>query len=124
MELIYRTIDGQEFDNEADAAYHENCIKEGLMMWDRVGNRTDRITDAFMVYFEDEAAAKYFDYLSKEQSGRPDEFDTAYRVGFFVWNEWDAEYRHIESDIIKVMATAFNEVKAEREESKKDVAQF
>ena len=124
MELIYRTIDGQEFDNEADATYHENCIKEGLMMWDRLGGRTDRITDAFVVHFKDETAAKYFDYLSKEQCGQPDEFNTTNRVGFFVWDEWDAEYRHVESSILKVMAIAFNEVKTKREESEKDVAQF
>ena len=124
MELIYRTFDGQEFDNEADAAYHEICIKEGLMMWNRRGCCTDCITDAFVVYFKDEAAARYFDYLSKEQCGQPDEFSTAYRVGFFVWDEWDAEYRHVEFDIIKVMAIAFDEVRAKREENEKDAAQF
>ena len=124
MELIYRTIDGQEFDNEADAAYHEICIKEGLMMWDRWGKRVDLTANAFMVYFKDEMAAKYFDYLTKEQCGQPDEFSTTNRVGFFVWDEWDAEYHHVESDIIKVMAIAFNEVKAKREENEKDVAQF
>lgn len=124
MELIYRTIDKQEFDNEADAAYHENCIKEGLVMWDRLGCHTDRVTDAFVIYFKDEASAKYFDFLGNEQQGRPDEFDTTNRIGFFIWDEWDAEYYQIEPDTMKVLAMAFNEVKTKKEEEEKDVAQF
>ena len=71
MELIYRTFDGKEFDNEADAAYHENCIKDGLMMWDRLGNPTDKISDAFIVYFKNANAAAYFDVLAKEQCLMP-----------------------------------------------------
>lgn len=123
MELIYRTVDGQEFDNEADAAYHENCIKEGLMMWDRLGGHTEHIIDAFVVYFKDDAAAKYFDYLSEKQRGKLDEFSTTSRIGFFLWDEWAEEYRHIDSEVIKVMAIAFNEVKTKKEDEK-DAAQF
>ena len=114
MELIYRTFDGKEFDNEADAAYHENCIKDGLMMWDRLGNPTDKISDALIVYFKNTNAAEYFDVLAKEQCGHPDEFDTTTRIGFYVWDEWDAEYRHVEADIVKMLSIAYKSVK-ERE---------
>ena len=117
MELIYRTIDGIEFDNEADAAYHETLLFGGLRMWDRFGGGTNFVTDAYVVYFKNEDAAKYFDHLAKEQCGHPDEFDTTNRIGFFVWDEWDSEYRHIESDTVKAIATAFNAVKAESEEN-------
>lgn len=50
----------------------------------------------------------------KSSAATPDEFDTTTRIGFYVWDEWDAEYRHVENDIVKMLSIAYKSVK-ERE---------
>ena len=86
MEIIYRTFDGEEFDNEADAAYHENEIKDGLIMLTIDGEPTDRTEATCFLYCKTEKARVCFAHLAEEQSDETVKFDTDKMTGFFFWD--------------------------------------
>ena len=115
MELIYRTIDGKEFNDETEAVHHETCIKDGLLMWDKNGERTDNSLDAYLIYCATVRAADYFDVLSHELQGSADEFSSSNRVGYHIWDEANANYKRVPETIVQIIAKAWNEIK-EREE--------
>ena len=116
MELIYRTIDGKEFDNEIEAVHHETCLKDGLMMWDKDGERTDNSLDAYLVYCATVRAADYFDALSNELQGTIDEFTSTNRVGYHVWDAANANYKRIPDDIVQLLVKAAADVKEKEEQ--------
>ena len=106
MELIYRTIDGKEFDNEADASYHEQVvINEMVQMFDPQGNPTTDPDYAMAVFLHGGEAADAFINISNKAGvdtngiGPGDE-------GVYVWDSLDVEYKYIEIESLRAAYSA------------------
>ena len=98
MEIIYRTIDGQEFDNEADACYHESVLHDSLKMWSRQGNETEYTSQAFCVYIANEEASQLFLHLANAQGDQDANGICGGDYGLFYWDECEATYRYVDED--------------------------
>ena len=112
MELIYRTLDGKEFDNEADAAYHENTILESARWWDRNGKEytlVDGQTNAgFVVYLPNEIATAAFLKLAEMQGDLEAKTIDAELWGIFVWDECQERYVWIDEESFNIIKLAFD----------------
>lgn len=101
METIYRTIDGKEFTNEADATLHESIIKDGVKMWNRSGKLTNQTASAFMLYLADEDASKAFLAMAKAQEDGTASCICEGDYGIFYWDECEGTYRFIDEDELR-----------------------
>lgn len=101
MELIYRTIDGREFDNEADAAYHESTIMDNVIMLNRNNEVVEATSNAFLVWLKDVNANLAFHAMAERQ-GDSDVYSITKGedYGLFYWDEGLEEYRWIDTDMI------------------------
>lgn len=101
MELIYRTIDGKEFDNEADAWYHESVLMDSVIMLNRNNEVVEATSNAFLVWLKDENANLAFHAMAERQ-GDPDvsSITKGEDYGLFYWDEGLEEYRWIDTDMI------------------------
>lgn len=98
MEIIYRTIDGKEFDNEADACYHESMLSDCLKMWNRDGHETKETYQAFCVYIANEEASKLFIHLANVQGDGDANGICVGDYGLFYWDECESTYRYVDED--------------------------
>ena len=98
MEIIYRTIDGKEFNNETEAQHHELMLRDSLKMWNRQGNETSETCQAFCVYIANEEASKLFLHLAKVQGDHDANGICEGDYGLFYWDECEATYRYIDED--------------------------
>lgn len=119
MKIIYRTFDGKEFDNEADACYHESVIRDDIKMWTREGQPATQTIDAFVLYLENEDANKGFFALAREQK------DTLIRgleegedYGLFYWDDCIESYHWIDEEELSVLMVAFDFLKKKHEEAR------
>jgi hypothetical protein len=103
MELIYRTIDGKEFDNEADACYHENeVLGSQIVMFDDEGKRTKKADDAFAVCLAEEGAGEIFPNMTSDGApgiGRND-------WGIYFWDSFDCMYKYIPVEVYRAAKAA------------------
>jgi hypothetical protein len=105
MELVYRTIDGKEFDNEADACYYENSLREKVQMFDPHGNPTNDPFSAMAIFLKGNYAADIFMNIS-EKAGA-DTTGIGYGdEGVYVWDSLDNEYKHIEIESLRAAYSA------------------
>lgn len=116
MEIIYRTFDGKEFDNEADAAYHEHITREAVKMWNREGGEVQDTASGFVVYLPNEEANRAFFAMARAQgdnlvSGIIEGED----FGLFFYDEMNATYRWVDDDERRALTAAFNHI-ARKEE--------
>ena len=101
MELIYRTIDGKEFDNEADAYYYENALLDNVVMLNRNNEVVYNTLNAFLVWLKDENANLAFHALAERQGDSEVKSITKGEdYGLFYWDEGYAEYRWLDTDLI------------------------
>ena len=102
MELIYRTIDGKEFDNEADASYHESVLMGNVIMLNRNNEVVQSTSRAFLVWLKDVNANLAFHAIA-ELEGDPDVSSiTKGEVwGLFYWDEGLEEYRWLDCDMVE-----------------------
>lgn len=109
MEIIYRAIDGKEFDNEADCVYHEQTLGE-YHMWDRMGryvedkNHTDK---AFVLYLPKSLSARVFLEAAKACGDTGVNSLDADCRGLYLWDECSEEYRYIDADEHCALFAAF-----------------
>lgn len=101
MELIYRTIDGKEFNNEADACYHESVLMDSIIMLNRNNEVVQDTSCAFLVWLKDIDANLAFHAMAECQG----DLDVSSIVkgedyGLFYWDEGLEEYRWIDTDMI------------------------
>ena len=100
MQIIYRAIDGKEFDNEADCCYHEHELKDGIIMLDRYGNPTNETCNALFVWLRDEEANVAFHAMARAQGdGLVSSITEGEDYGLFYWDEGYEEYRWIDPDM-------------------------
>jgi hypothetical protein len=101
MELIYRTIDGKEFDNEADACYHENTIMDNVIMLNRNNEVVEVTSNAFLVWLKDKNANLAFHAMAERQGDLDVEsIMKGEDYGLFYWDEGYEGYRWIDTDMI------------------------
>ena len=101
MQIIYKTIDGKEFDNEFDACRHEDCIKDGIIMLDRNGKPTDETCKALFVWLRDVDANLAFHAMAKEQrDGFVSSITEGEDWGLYYWEEGYDEYRWVDKDTL------------------------
>lgn len=106
MELIYRTIDGKEFDNEADASYHEHTIlNEKVQMFDPHGNPTTDPDYAMAVFLSGEYAADTFIKIA-EKDGTDANGISSGDEGVYVWDSLDEAYKYIEIESLRAARAA------------------
>ena len=101
MEIIYRTIDGKEFDNEADACYHENTIMDNVVMLNRNNEVVEVTSNAFLVWLKDVNANLAFHAMAERQGDLDvSSITKGEDYGLFYWDEGLEEYRWIDTDMI------------------------
>lgn len=109
MQIIYRAFDGKEFDNEADCCYHESTLRDSYVMWDRNGKRVEDQTDtekAFVLYLPYVYSAEMFLATAKSMGDTGcNGLDVDCR-GLFFWDEWNEEYRYVDDDERRGIASA------------------
>jgi hypothetical protein len=105
MELIYRTIDGKEFDNEADACYHENTLCEKVQMFDPQGNPTNDPNYAMAVFLSGDYAADIFKNISSKADVSTNGISYG-DEGVYVWDSLDYEYKYIEIESLRAAYSA------------------
>lgn len=101
MEIIYRTIDGKEFDNEDDAWHHESTLTNNVIMLNRNNEVVQDTSCAFLVWLKDVNANLAFHAMAERQ-GDLDVSSIAKGedYGLFYWDEGLEQYRWIDTDII------------------------
>lgn len=115
MKTRYQTIDGEMFDEAADAGIHEEVILSHVRMWDRKGNITFDTNTAVLLHLsENVLAGKIFkkmvkaneiDVLGTEIEHMFDDEDS----GWFYWDEYTETYRYLDTDIVSIVASVINE---------------
>ena len=101
MELIYRTIDGKEFDNEADAWYHESVLMDNVIMLNRNNEVVENTSNAFLVWLKDVNANLAFHAMAEKIGDLDVESITKGEdYGLFYWDEGYEEYRWLDCDMI------------------------
>lgn len=106
MELIYRTIDGKEFDNEADACYHEHLVlNEKVQMFDRHGNPTIDPRCAMAVFLSGEYAADTFIKIVEKSNDKANGISSG-DEGVYVWDSLDFAYKYIEIESLRATHAA------------------
>ena len=100
MQIIYRAIDGKEFDNEADCCYHESEIADNVIMLNRNNKRVYETSKAFLVWLRDEDANLAFHAMARgEGDDAVSSIAEGEDYGLFYWDEGYEEYRWIDSDM-------------------------
>ena len=93
MKLIYRTIDGKEFDNEDDAYYHENTLMDNVIMLNRDNEIVQNTSNAFLVWLKDEDANLAFHEMAKRQGDSDvSSITKGEDYGLFYWDEGLEKY--------------------------------
>lgn len=106
MELIYRTIDGKEFDNEADACYHEQFVlNEKVQMFDPQGNPTGDPDYAMAIFLSGEDAADIFIKIA-EKDGTDANGISSGDEGVYIWDSFDEAYKYIEIQSLRAAHSA------------------
>ena len=98
MQIIYRTIDGEEFLDKNEAEEYEKSLRDDVKMWTRDGRETDRTVDAYVVFLKNEFSADVFLGIAAEQNDEALSGIESGDFGMFIWNEWEETYQYIDPD--------------------------
>ena len=102
MQIIYRAIDGKEFDNEADCCYHESVIADGVIMFNRCNQRVYETSKAFLVWLRDEDANLAFHAMARaEGDDAVKSITEGEDFGLYYWDEGLEEYRWLDSEMVE-----------------------
>ena len=108
MELIYRTIDGKEFNNEADASYHEYVIlHDQVQMFDPSGSPTTDPDYAMAVFLNGEHAADSFIKIAEKNGSNANGIGSG-DEGVYVWDSFDETYKYIELQSLRAAHAALD----------------
>ena len=103
MKIIYRTIDGMEFDNQSDAIWHEkNVLDKNVKMYAHDGKRAIDPNDAVAVFLCSGVAADYFIEICHAADTNANGINPGDQ-GLFVWDSIPASYVFIESEAIRAI---------------------
>ena len=103
MKIIYRTIDGIEFDNQSDAIWHEkNVLDKNVKMYTPDGKRATDPNDAVAIFLCSGVAADYFIEICHAADTNANGINPGDQ-GLFVWDSIPASYIFIESEAIRAI---------------------
>ena len=107
MEIIYRAIDGKEFDKEADCCYHESVLRDGIIMLNRRGCPTEKTEEAFILWLKDEDSNLAFHAMAEKQ-GDDQVFSITKGKGYglYYWDEGLGEYHYVGDDMVRGLMIA------------------
>ena len=89
MKRVWQTVDGAIFNDELDAAKHEEEILAQVKMWDRDGIPTVNCADAMFVHLIGENAATIFKQMNKVSGDSIEISDSEMCEGDEGWWYWD-----------------------------------
>lgn len=107
MEIIYRAIDGKEFDNEADCCYHESVLQDSIIMLNRAGCPTKVTEEAFVLWLRDVDANLAFHAIAEKQGD--DQISSIMKgedYGLFMWDECREEYLWVDDEQLHCLMVA------------------
>ena len=100
MQIIYRAIDGKEFDNELACQHHELHLQQDIIMLNRENKRVNETPQAFLVWLKDENANLAFHAMARaEGDDAVKSITEGEDYGLFYWDEGLEEYRWIDPDM-------------------------
>ena len=102
MQIIYRAIDGKEFDNELACEHHELHLQQDVIMLNRNNKRVYETSKAFLVWLRDEDANLAFHAMARgEGDDAVKSITEGEDYGLFYWDEGYEEYRWIDTDMVE-----------------------
>ena len=115
MKQVWKTLDGELFEDSLDAQRHEEEIKQQVRMWNRKHDKTEDTTEAIVVHLSGKTAAKIFLAMIDEN---PDEMGDASEScgiqeeddGWFYWDDCAEHYRWIDDDIVDIFIAANHQI--------------
>lgn len=100
MQIIYRAIDGKEFDNELACQHHELHLQDNVIMLNRNNQRVYETSKAFLVWLRDEDANLAFHAMARaEGDDAVKSITEGEDYGLYYWDEGLEEYRWIDPDM-------------------------
>ena len=115
MKQVWKTFDGELFEEVADATAHEEAIKQQVRMWNRKHDRTEDTSEGIVVHLSGKTAAKIFLAMMDEN---PEDIDGASDScgiveedeGWFYWDDCAEHYRWIDEDIVDILIAANHQI--------------
>ena len=102
MQIIYRAIDGKEFDNELECQHHELHLQQDVIMFNRCNQRVYETSKAFLVWLRDEDANLAFHAMARaEGDDAVKSITEGEDFGLYYWDEGLEEYRWIDSEMVE-----------------------
>ena len=102
MQIIYRAIDGKEFDNELACQHHELHLQDSVIMLNRNNKRVYETSKAFLVWLRDEDANLAFHAMARaEGDDAVKSITEGEDYGLYYWDEGLEEYRWLDPEMIE-----------------------
>jgi hypothetical protein len=102
MQIIYRAMDGKEFDNQLDCQHHELHLQQRIVMLNHNGEQVHETSRAYLVWLKDVEANLAFHAMARAEN---DNFVKSIiegeDYGLFYWDEGYDEYRWIDPDMVE-----------------------
>lgn len=101
MQIIYRAIDGKEFDNELACQHHELHLHQDIIMLNRNNERVYETSKAFLVWLRDEEANLAFHAMARAEGDEAvGSITEGEDWGLYYWDEGLEEYRWLDCEMI------------------------
>ena len=102
MQIIYRAIDGKEFDNELACQHHELHLRDNVIMLNRNNERVFETSRAFLVWLRDEDANLAFHAMARaEGDDAVKSITEGEDYGLYYWDEGLEEYRWLDPEMVE-----------------------
>ena len=105
MEVIYRAFDGTEFQDAAACVAHEQNHK--VHAWNIHGRECNSANEAAVVHLEDPHMTRSFLQMCTNEDVTRDGIDEE-DYGWFMWDDFNCEWRFLESEIVQLFHTILN----------------
>lgn len=115
MKRVWQTMDGAIFDDELDAAKHEEKIFAQVKMWDKDGIPTSDCSDAMFVQLIGGNAAAIFKQMNKVHYDSLEVSDSEIcegDEGWWYWDEYGECYRPFSSMLVLGLRKIFADKKS------------
>ena len=110
MKIVYRTIDGELFDEEMDAIKHERTVLSQVKMFDRQGHPVTATDYAYLIHLSGEKAGRIFAAMVEHNPEEYQDIDSSVidedDTGWFYWDESDETYHCL---YVEAIVSALNE---------------
>lgn len=113
MQTVYKTLDGQIFEDTLEAQKHEEHLLQCVKMWNWVNERTTNTVQARLLHLTGEDAGKMFKAMvaanREEHEFADDQFDDEDN-GWFYFDEYASKYRYLDREVVDAIIHATHEI--------------